>query len=214
MPYKYLFFDLDGTVTDSAPGITNSCAYALSKYGINETTEQLRRFVGPPLIPAWMESYGFSEETAKQALEYYREYYVEKGIYENYPYEGIREVLLKLKNAGMKIVLATSKPEPYAERIVEYFGMKDIFDLVAGSTLDERRSKKVEVISYAMDTLGITDKSEVLMIGDREYDIKGARLAGTDSMGVMYGYGTGEEFADATFVAESVEDIANIILAL
>lgn len=214
MLYKYLFFDLDGTITDSAPGITNSCAYALSKYGINETNEQLKRFVGPPLIPSWMKSYGFSEETAKQALEYYREYFVEKGIYENYPYDGIKEVLLKLKNAGMKIVLATSKPEPYAERIVEYFEMTDIFDLVAGSTLSENRSKKVEVIEYAIDKMNIKDRSEVLMIGDRSYDIKGAALAGIDSMGVLYGYGTKEEVEKAKYIAATVEDIANIILSL
>lgn len=212
--YKYIFFDLDGTITDSAPGITNSCAYALAKYGINETNDQLKRFVGPPLIPAWMENYGFSEETAKQALEYYREYYVEKGIYENYPYEGIKEVLLKLKDTGMKIVLATSKPEPYAERIVEFFDMSDVFDLVAGSTLSENRSKKVEVIEYAIEKMNIKDRKEILMIGDRHYDITGASLAGTDSMGVLYGYGTREELKDATYIAETVNDVARIILAL
>ena len=141
--FQSILFDLDGTLTDAAPGITNSVKYALSKFGIDETDDnKLRKFLGPPLISSFMEFYGFSKEKAQKAVEYYREYFVPHGIFENEVYSGIPKLLQKLKADGKTLIIATSKPETFAVQIAEHFEIDSYFDLIAGSNLDNTRSKK------------------------------------------------------------------------
>lgn len=208
--YTTFFFDLDGTITDSSLGITNSVLYALKKFEIEETDrEKLCKFIGPPLTDSFEKYYGLSGEKRWEAVEYYREYYRDKGIFENHVYEGFEEMLKKLKEAGKKLVVATSKPEPFARQIMEHFGLSGYFDYVAGMELDGRRGTKVEVIRYALKECGIEDVSKVLMVGDREHDVIGAREVGMDCLGVLYGFGTLEELesAGAAYIAETVEDI-------
>lgn len=212
--FQSILFDLDGTLTDAAPGITNSVKYALSKFGIDETDDnKLRKFLGPPLISSFMEFYGFSKEKAQKAVEYYREYFVPHGIFENEVYSGIPKLLQKLKADGKTLIIATSKPETFAIQIAEHFEIDSYFDLIAGSNLDNTRSKKAQVIEYALETLGILDRAHAVMIGDREQDIKGAKKTGLRSIGVLYGYASpGElENAGADFTANSPEELYTII---
>lgn len=212
--FQSILFDLDGTLTDAAPGITNSVKYALSKFGIDETDDnKLRKFLGPPLISSFMEFYGFSKEKVQKAVEYYREYFVPHGIFENEVYSGIPKLLQKLKADGKTLIIATSKPETFAVQIAEHFEIDSYFDLIAGSNLDNTRSKKAQVIEYALETLGILDRAHAVMIGDREHDIKGAKKTGLRSIGVLYGYASpGElENAGADFTANSPEELYTII---
>lgn len=208
-------FDLDGTVTDSALGITNSVMHALNKYGIavNERSE-LNRFVGPPLHDSFKNFYGFSNEEANKAVAYYREYYVDKGIFENTVYDGIEELFQSLKENGRRLVLATSKPEIFAKQILEYFNLAKYFTYIAGSNLDGTRTKKDEVIKYALESCKITDLTKSIMIGDREYDILGAKKVGIDSIGVLYGYGDSNELekAEADYIVHTVDEIGKILL--
>ena len=208
--YNVFFFDLDGTITDSSEGITNSVMYSLKKFGIEETDRtKLYQFIGPPLNVSFEKYYHFSEEQAKKAIAYYREYYAVKGIYENQVYEGFEGVLKKLKEAGKTLVVATSKPEPYARLIIDYFHLSQYFDYVAGMEMEGGRGSKAEVIQYAIDTCHISDKKEVLMVGDREHDVNGARTVGIDCLGILYGFGERLELenAGATYIEECVIDI-------
>lgn len=210
--YHTYFFDLDGTITDSSLGITNSVMYALKKFGIAEhDRRKLYPFIGPPLTASFREYYGFSEEEALRAVAYYREYYQDKGIFENRVYDGFGEMLGKPKAAGKRLAVATSKPEPYARRIIDYFELSSYFDYVAGMELGGGRGTKAEVIRYALAVCGIGDKDKagVLMVGDREHDVFGAKEAGIDCLGVLYGFGSREELerAGADYIAGSVEEI-------
>ena len=213
MNYKNIFLDLDGTLTDSGEGIMNSVAYAMRKFGIEETDrEKLRSFIGPPLYASFMREYGFDLEKSMLAVEYYREYFAPKGIYENRPYDGIPELLSALKNDGRRLYLATSKPEPYALEIVKHFGLYEYLDGLFGSTMTEERTKKEEVVAYALENTGIAS-TDVVMIGDRNHDIIGAKANGVASIGVLFGYGDREELevAGADIIAESVEDLKRIL---
>ena len=213
MNYKNIFLDLDGTLTDSGEGIMNSVAYAMRKFGIEETDrEKLRSFIGPPLYASFMREYGFDLEKSMLAVEYYREYFAPKGIYENRPYDGIPELLSALKKDGRRLYLATSKPEPYALEIVKHFGLYEYLDGLFGSTMTEERTKKEEVVAYALENTGIAS-TDVVMIGDRNHDIIGAKANGVASIGVLFGYGDREELevAGADVIAESVEDLKRIL---
>lgn len=209
--YQTYLFDLDGTITDSSLGITNSVIYALKKFGIREDDRRkLYKFIGPPLTVSFQEYYGFSEEKAREAVAYYREYYQEKGIFENKVYDGFEDMLKTLKSAAKRLIVATSKPEPYARKIMDHFGLSAYFDYVAGMELDGGRGTKAEVIRYALKVCGIEDKRTVLMVGDREHDVFGAKEAGIDCLGVMYGFGDREELekAGADYIVETPRDIA------
>ncbi len=212
--YEYILFDLDGTLTDPGEGITNSVAYALKKYGIEvRDKRELYKFVGPPLIDSFERFYGFSKEKAKEAVEFYREYYRVKGIFENGVYDGIEEMLKVLKNKGKRLVLATSKPEIFARQIMEHYGLAKYFYYMAGANMDETRTLKADVIKYAFEMGDVKDISRAVMVGDREHDVIGAKANGIDSIGVLFGYGNLEELqnAGATYIAETVEDILNLI---
>lgn len=215
MSYKTILFDLDGTLTDPGLGITNSVKFALDRFGIHvEDNRELYPFVGPPLIDSFMKFYGLSREQAETAVVYFREYFKDKGIFENVPYEGIKELLSDLKAAGKTLVVATSKPELFARQILEHFEMTAYFTYVAGANFDETRTLKSEVIRYALDSIGLADVSTCVMVGDREHDIIGAKAFGMHSVGVLYGYGSREEFekAGATHIAESVEALRGLIV--
>ena len=213
--YKYILFDLDGTLTDPAVGITTSVAYALEKFGIKvDDISTLNHFIGPPLLDSFMEDYGFTEDQAKNAIEYYRERFRVKGLYENIVYDGILGMLKELKKSGKELILATSKPEPFAKEIMQHFGLDKYFLFIAGSNFDGTRTAKSEVIEYALENAGVIDKTSCIMIGDRKHDIAGARKTSLDSIGVLYGYGSREELesAGATYIAETVDDITKLII--
>lgn len=213
--YQTILFDLDGTLTDPGEGITNSVAYALEKFEIkNEDRSQLYKFIGPPLKDSFMEFYGFSEEDALKAIAYYRERFREKGMFENKVYDGIVELLPKLQKAGKKLIIATSKPEEFTLTILKHFDLLQYFDFVAGATMDGSRSEKTEIIQYALEHCQIENLDETVMVGDRKFDILGAKANGIDSIGVLFGYGSLEELemAGATYIADSPEMVEKLVL--
>lgn len=208
--YDIVLFDLDGTLTESAPGITNSVAYALNHYGINvEDRSTLNKFVGPPLIDSFMKYFDFTKERAEEAVDVYREYFSTKGLFENSVYEGIPELLKKIKATGRKVMLATSKPDRFAIRILEHFDLIQYFDYIAGATMDEKRTHKDEVIDYLLKENAISDVTRVVMVGDRENDVSGSKKFGIDCIGVLYGYGSLEELneAGAKYIAKTPADV-------
>ncbi len=216
---KVILFDLDGTLTNPGIGITNSVMYALGKFGIVvPDRRELYKFIGPPLKESFEAFYGFEETKAVQAVEAYREYFGDKGIFENELYEGIEPLLKRLKGEGKIIGLATSKPEIYAGRILEHFGIDGYFDILSGSTLSGERTDKGEVIAWAFRLL--EEKTgqaclpeDMVMIGDREHDIIGAKKNGISSIGVLFGYGGMEELtgAGADAVVSSVDRLAELL---
>ncbi len=212
--FKYILFDLDGTLTDPAIGITNGVMYALQKFGIKVNDQkELYCFIGPPLVDSFAEFYGFSKEDAEQAVVYYREFFSVTGIYENEVYDDIKDVLSTLKNQGKKLILATSKPEKYANIILEHFGLAKYFDCVVGATFDGSLNYKSDIIAVALKRGGVEDKSRAVMIGDRHHDIEGGKANSLATMGVLYGFGSLEEFKEcgADFVAETPADILRIL---
>lgn len=213
--YQYILFDLDGTLTNSQLGITTCVAYALEDFGIHtENLEELRKFIGPPLKESFIKYYDMTDEEGNKAVEKYRERFATVGLYENEVYEGVPEVLSKLKEQGKTLIVATSKPTVYSEKILKHFGLKDYFTFIAGSELDGTRVNKAEVIQYALEQNGITDLNKVVMIGDKEHDIMGAKACGVESIGVLYGFGEREELEShgATYIADTVGDLEKILL--
>ncbi len=212
---EFILFDLDGTLTDPAIGITNSLMYALDKFGMHiENREELYKFIGPPLVDMMMQEYGFSKEKAQKGLELYREYFSVKGIFENDVYAGIPKMLERLQQAGYKLVLATSKPEKYAKQILEHFNLAEYFYFVGGSDMAETRSTKEAVIEYDLASLGNPDVEKCIMVGDRKYDVIGAREFGIECVGVTFGYGSREELeeAKAAYIAESVQELETLLI--
>ena len=212
MQYKTILFDLDGTLTDSEPGIVNSVRYALRSFGMEAEPTTLRSFIGPPLYDSFRGTMGMSDADAKRAVDTYRVYFRDKGIFENAPYPGVPEMLEALRAAGRRLIVATSKPEVFAKRIAEHFGFAGALEGVYGADMEGKRSSKIDVIRYAMRERGITPSSAV-MVGDRKYDITGAREAGLADIGVLYGYGSREELveAGATRLAASVADLREML---
>ncbi len=211
--FDTLLFDLDGTLTDSLPGITRSIQYALGKMGIEEAdAARLRRFVGPPLHITFAEQYGMSPAAAQQAIDYYREYFGEIGIFENAVYPGIPALLAEVTSQH-HIALATSKPTVYAERILAHFELTGYFTAIIGSHLDGRRTDKAEVIRDAL--LAVPGYGRVVMVGDRAHDVFGARANGIPVIAVAYGYATPEELRDAApdAIADDVPHLARLLAA-
>ncbi|MBQ7897398.1 MAG: HAD hydrolase-like protein [Clostridia bacterium] len=203
---EYVFFDLDGTITEPFNGITKSVEYSLSKYGIKvEDRKELKAFIGPPLKPSYMKYYGFDEEKAIEAVAFYREYYSAGGMYDCELYNGA-DKLLKDMSEKYKLVLATSKPQPFAEKILEKFDLKKYFYHIVGATFDDKVSEKADVIRKALSDLDASPEKAV-MIGDRFYDTDGAAENGMPSIGVTYGYGKRKEFGKAEKIFDSIEEI-------
>jgi len=213
--FRNILFDLDGTITDPGIGITSAIMYALDKMGIEvPERHELYKFIGPPLWDSFEKYYGLSYDEADRAVELYREYYTVKGIFESSLNEGIEDLLKKLKDSGKNIVLATSKPEPFAKQVINSSNLTDYFDFIAGSNLDRTRSDKAEVIKYALSSCNISDIHNTIMIGDREHDILGAKKNNIQSIGVLFGYGSREELesAGADFIAENAKDLEALLL--
>lgn len=212
---QYILIDLDGTITDSGEGITKSVQYALRKMGIEiEDLNSLRKHIGPPLRDSFMEFYHYDREKANEAVKIYREYYEEKGIFENEVYDGIKEMCQRLSSAGKKLIVATSKPEVFAKKIMEHFDLAEYFTNICGSTMDGSREKKADVIRYTLEKNHITDLDQVVMVGDRLHDVIGAKENGLASIGVLYGFGSLKELeeAGAGQIAETVKDLEEILM--
>lgn len=204
MRYKAVFFDLDGTLTNPEEGILNSIQYATDYYNVPTKRRNLRKYIGPPLLDTFVELLG--EDKAQRAVEKYRERFSEGGgLFENEIYSGVKETLSKLKDAGYVLCTASSKPQVFVDRILEHFEIKQYFDFVGGATLDGTVSKKEEVISKVLRQTGFKSH-EVLMVGDRKYDLEGARHFGMDAVGVLYGFGSRQELENCPNVA-IIEDI-------
>lgn len=215
MSIEYFLFDLDGTLTDPREGITKCVQYALDFFGMHvENTDELLLFIGPPLIDSFKMFYGFPHEKAAEAVKKYRERFASVGIFENYPYEGMSDLLGELKGRGKLLAVATSKPEVFAKQILDRFGMSQYFDVVAGSELSGERSEKHEVIEEALRRLGAADRESCIMIGDRKYDIIGAKKCGLKTVGVRYGYAEGNELEDsgADYIADTVESLRELLI--
>lgn len=215
MKYETILFDLDGTITDPAVGITSGVAYALDFFGNKyESKKALEEFIGPPLREHFMEFCGVDREKGEEYVAKYREYYAITGIYENVVYNGIEDMLKKLKAAGKKVILATSKPEKFALIVLEHFNLLHYFDFVAGALMSNSRTKKDEVIAYALENSGNYDLSTTIMVGDRMHDVEGAAKFSIDTIGVTYGYGSKNELKDAgaAVIVDSVEELAKELL--
>lgn len=217
MGKRNIFFDLDGTLTDSMPGITRAVQYALRHYGIEaEDLNALRPFVGPPLQDSFREYYGFSEQDARAAVYVFREYYNVKGWMENAPFAGVRELLEELKARGSALYVATSKPDAMARQVLSHFGLTEYFTFIGGATEDGVREKKDDVIRYVMESCGLSDPKTIVMVGDRRHDVEGAHRAGLEAIGVLYGYGSRGELmeAGADWLAETPRALAELLKKL
>ena len=213
--YKYLLLDLDGTITDSETGITRCVEYALNHFGIQvDDLRELSPFIGPPLLDSFKDFYNFTDEQAAIAVEKYRERYEKKGILENKLYPGIGEFLAEARQKDKIVILATSKPEIFAKRILDYFELSNYFSFVAGSGLDGSLHTKTDVIDYILQSNKIIDLSSVVMIGDRKHDIIGAKNVGIDSIGVLYGFGDYKELSEAgaDYIVEDIPALRKLLL--
>ncbi|MGN1179673.1 MAG: HAD family hydrolase [Suilimivivens sp.] len=218
--FQYCLFDLDGTLTDPREGITRSVQYALSHFGIEEPDlKKLEPFIGPPLKDSFMEFYGFSEEQAKEAITVYRERFAPVGVLENQIFEGIPELLQGLYEKGQKLAVASSKPVNFVHQILHHFSIEQYFSVIVGSELDGTRGTKEEVVEEALLQLGILGmpeaerKKSCAMVGDRKFDIQGAKAYGLTGVGVSFGFaGEGElEEAGADYIVETVEDLRELL---
>ncbi len=210
--FKYIFFDLDGTLLASALGIVNSFKYALEKMDMTIPTDEiLMTFVGPPLDQSFRFC-GVDEAEIDRAIELYRENYIPRGIYESYIFEGIENVLKTLKENGKSLIVTTSKVEHLAEKVLADHNISKYFDFICGSDVELTRNSKAKVIEYAFERANISNRDEVIIVGDTKYDIIGAKETGIKSIGVLYGYGSNDELKDADYIAEKSSDILSILL--
>ncbi len=210
--YDLILFDLDGTLTYPEEGITKSVQYALEKYGIYEDNiDNLRRFIGPPLVDGFMGFYGMSKEDALGALARYRERFSDVGIYENELISGAEDLLKKLKNMGKRIALATSKPHIYARKILEYFDIIKYFDILVGAEFDGTRNEKSEVIKEVLKQAGVYKNP--VMVGDRKHDVIGAKLNGIPCIGVSFGFAEKGELEEngVLEIADDMEKLFEIL---
>ena len=213
MRYHYALFDFDGTVADTKEGILKAADYALRHYGITADRESLMRFVGPTLWYSFENFFGFSPEKAEEAVRYYREYYSEKGIYEASLYEYTASTLERLKGAGVKCAIGSSKNEIFVKRALSHFGIDDLFDAVIGSTPSGEHSSKYELIGLLAETLGIEDLSQGVYIGDSKSDYEGARQRGIDFIAAVYDRDPSEfDGCAVTGFARSMPHLGDIIL--
>jgi len=209
--YKNILLDLDGTILDSGSGIIKSVQYVLDHFSMyHEPEEKLRKFIGPALIDSFMNFYGFSKEKAEEAVEYFRDYYPEKGMFDAFIYPGMRECIEKMAGDGKKLVLLTSKPIFFASQILQHFGLSDYFFMEIGPDLSEQSSDKTRLIEKALRE-GNFLKEDCLMVGDTKYDILAAKDVGIDSVAALYGYGEVEEISIAKYSIEKPLDLLSIV---
>ena len=212
--YKNIIFDLDGTLTDSAPGIKKSACYALNKYNITPGDDELTRMIGPPLKQSFQSIYGFSSEKTEEVIGHYREYFRAQGIFDNSLYPGVKQMLKSLTEDGRQLFVATTKATVFARQVLEHFKIAGFFSQVVGSNLDGSRSAKAEIIETIFSLSAGLLKTETVMVGDRKYDILGAQAHQLDSIAVLYGYGTlGElEAAKPTVIVNSLQELSTLLL--
>lgn len=214
--YEYIFFDLDGTLTDPGDGLISGFAYALKKTGVDYgDRSSLSRFIGPPLRDEFIKVYGFSTDEANECVRLFREYFSVYGWWDNKMYDGVPEMLSSLKSKGKSIVLATSKPKVFAEKILRLFNIDVYFDFIGAATLDHTRVEKTQVLMHSIESIGASNAlDKCILIGDRMFDAKGAQECGIDSMGVLYGYGSYDEIYSSGFnyIAANIKDITEILL--
>ncbi len=207
MGYKAIFFDLDGTLTNPEEGILNSIQYAADYYNVATVRENLKKYIGPPLVDTFKELIG--EDKAEEAVEKYRERFAAGGgMYENEIYPHVRQTLAALKDKGYILCTASSKPQIFVDKILEHFDIKKYFDFVGGASLDGTVSKKEDVINLVLQQTGI-ENSQVLMVGDRKFDLEGARRMNMDAVGVLYGFGSYEELSACKNIA-LIKDITEL----
>lgn len=217
MSIEVILFDLDGTLSDPRLGIFQSVEYALVRMNIPvKSTDELVEFIGPPIRHSFQKIYGLDQEKTELAVKYYRSFYTEKGAFQNQLYPGIPELIQRLHSQNKILAIATTKPTVNAISILKYFDLYQYFSCVSGSELDGSRSDKGEVIRYALSCLGTDNRAQVMMIGDRSYDIAGARECGIDSIGVLYGFGSREELtkAGAGVMAKSVAHLTELLCGI
>jgi phosphoglycolate phosphatase len=212
--FDTLLFDLDGTLTDSTEGILNCLVYAIERMGF-EVPEDTNKFLGPPIRQSFAEFLGMNGEQVDEAVRIFRERYSDTGLFENRVYDGITGMLERLKSGGKRLMVATSKPQVYAVRIFERSGLAQYFEIVGGAELDSSRDYKDQVIEYVLAKAGITDRSSVLMIGDRRQDVLGAHKTGLKCMGILWGFGSMEELtqAGADYIARTPQETADMLLS-
>ena len=211
-----ILFDLDGTLTDSKTGIIKSAQYALESFGIKtENTDDLTKFIGPPLRQMFKEFYNFDDINVEKAVEKFRERYFSIGVYENEMYEGIDVLLRKLRDNGKTLFVATSKVTVLAKTVLSHFNIDSYFAFVGGAEMNGDRSEKTEVIKYTLEQNNITDLSSCIMIGDRKHDILGAKNFCMKSIGVLYGYGGFEELSEAgaDYIVKDVNELSELLLS-
>ena len=216
MAWNTILFDLDGTLTDPAEGITKAVEAALNHYGITVADRAaLHKFIGPPLDESFPEFYGFDTARTAEATEVFRAYFDRQGWRENIPYPGVEDMLRDLRAAGKRLLVATSKPEVFALRIMEHFGLAQYFDHICGAPMDNQEgAKKAAVIRDALRRAGVEDLSTAVMVGDRRHDIDGARQAGLEAVGVLWGYGDLQELeaSHPVHIVESFDGLKKVLI--
>ena len=216
MAWNTILFDLDGTLTDPAEGITKAVEAALNHYGITVADRAaLHKFIGPPLDESFPEFYGFDAARTAEATEVFRAYFDRQGWRENIPYPGVEDMLRDLRAAGKRLLVATSKPEVFALRIMEHFGLARYFDHICGAPMDNQEgAKKAAVIRDALRRAGVEDLSTAVMGGDRRHDIDGARQAGLEAVGVLWGYGDLQELeaSHPVHIVESFDGLKRVLI--
>lgn len=214
-PPEIVLFDLDGTLTDAAPGIVNGMRIVFDRFGIDQPDDAtMRTHLGPPLAVTWREHYGFTDEQITQALAIYREYYHDVGMFENEVFDGIPQLLKQLRGDGITLATATSKPDFSATRIIEHFGLIEYFTFIGAANLEGTRDSKALVIEHTLEQLEANARTHrILMVGDRHHDVHGAREHGIDTIGVLWGYGDAQELTEAGTIA-LVESPAHLAAVL
>lgn len=217
MPFLSVFLDLDGTITDSMPGITNSVSYALAQYGIHASPESLRKFVGPPLRESFQKYFPetFNENNVDDVIAQFKIRYAEKGVHELTVYPGMAELIADLHAAGKTIVLATSKAEHFARQILDEAGLARYFSFISGADYSSNRLSKTEVLRHALANLPDISLTNAIMVGDREHDVIGAHAVNMRCAAVLFGYGNRAEFekAGADYIIKSVAELHRRLLA-
>lgn len=210
--YSHILFDLDGTLTDPQEGIINSIQFALNRYGVKKENHELLHFIGPSLHKSFQEIF-ITEEKAFEAVAVYREYYSVKGKFENLLYNGITELLEQLNKNNKTLFVATSKPTIFAEEILHHFNIHHHFKTIIGSNMDGTRTEKKEIIQEIVNQSTHINLEKMVMIGDRKFDIIGAKYFGMDTISVTYGYGTMEELHQEkpTYIVNQVSDLKKML---
>lgn len=212
--YNVIAFDLDGTLTNPERGLLSAFVYCFKKLGVPyDSKDSLKKYIGPPLYDEWQKDFGWSFEEASFAVEVFREYYNIYGWWDNEVYSGIEELLRELKARGKRLVVATSKPEVTAKKVLRHFGLDKYFDYIAGASMNGSEDLKWQILNRALSAVG-AEKSESVLVGDRKYDAEGAKICGIDSLGVLWGHGSREELekADFTYIAESSKEVEGLLV--